>query len=133
MAGRPLKFKTPQELEKAMDVYFNKTPFGEYTVTGLALVIGSKQLLSDYEEREGYGEIVRMARLRVENSYEISLRKDGGSNNIFALKNFGWNDKQEIEHNGSAISLTFENKSKDGINYITGEANKQTKRNTNTT
>ena len=32
--------------------------------------------------------------------YEKSLRKDGKTGDIFALKNFGWRDKQEHEHSG---------------------------------
>jgi len=64
---------------------------------GLALCVGSKQLLQDYEKRPGYSDIVRKAKLLNENSYELSLRKDGGAHNIFALKNFGWSDKLEQE------------------------------------
>ena len=38
-----------------------------------------------------------MARLIVENSYEMELRKEGRTGTIFALKNFGWKDKIEYE------------------------------------
>ena len=95
--GQPLKFKTPKELEEVVTAYFDNTPFQHWSVTGLALLVGSKQLLADYEKREGYSEIVTRARLMVENSYEIGLRENGGAANIFALKNFGWVDKQERE------------------------------------
>jgi len=33
MAGRPLKFKTVEELEKKIDSYFNNTPKEEWTIT----------------------------------------------------------------------------------------------------
>lgn len=96
--GRPLRFQSPDELKAALDEYFSATERDEYTVTGLSLHTGiSKQLLSDYEKREGYAEVVAEAKLRVENAYELSLRKNGRAGDIFALKNFGWKDKQITE------------------------------------
>lgn len=87
----PLKFPTPEILKKAIDKYFNQTPIDEITQTGLLLSIGlAKSNFNVYHKREGYREIVSIAKLRIENSYEVALRKDGGAHNIFALKNFGW-------------------------------------------
>ena len=93
--GKPLKFKSPAELKKVIEDYFNSTPHDEWTVTGLSLLVGSKQLLNDYEKRDGYKEFVVTAKLIVENSYELSLRKHGRTGDIFALKNFGWKDVQD--------------------------------------
>lgn len=99
--GRPLKFSTPEELQEQIDNYLESTEREEYTVTGLALAIGTnRQVLMDYENREGYAHIVKRAKCIIENAYELSLRKSGRSGDIFALKNFGWKDKQEIEHGG---------------------------------
>ncbi len=95
--GKPLKF-TIEDVENIISQYFDETPESEYTVTGLALLFGSKQLLADYEKRDGYSEIIRKAKLRVENSYEKDLKSKGSTGAIFALKNFGWSDKQETEH-----------------------------------
>jgi len=105
--GRPRKFGSPKQLETTINEYFENTPQNEYSVTGLALVIGSKQLIQDYEKREGYEEIIARAKLLVENSYELSLRKYGRSGDIFALKNFGWKDKFEhdVELKGCAYTL----------------------------
>ena len=92
-----MKFKTPDALKKIMDKYLDETPEKEWTWTGLALAIGgSRQLLSDYEKREGYGKIIRTAKAHIENSYEEDLKESGRAGTIFALKNFGWKDKQEI-------------------------------------
>jgi hypothetical protein len=100
--GRPLKFEQPSDLQDAIEEYLNETPMEEWTVTGLCLAIGTnKQVLLDYEKREGFSEIVKEAKLYIENAYEISLRKYGRSGDIFALKNFGWRDKTEQEHTGS--------------------------------
>lgn len=94
--GRPLMFPTPEDMQKAVDAYFDSTAQDEWTITGLALALNtSKRLLCDYADREGYKEIVATARLKVEHAYEISLRKTGRAGDIFALKNFGWKDKQE--------------------------------------
>ena len=92
--GKPLKFSTPEDLQQVINKYFNNTNQEEYTVSGLALEVGSKQLLQDYELRPGYSDIVKRAKLIVELSYELSLRKHGRSADIFALKNFGWKDTQ---------------------------------------
>ena len=99
--GRPLKFETPEDLQCAIDAYIKKTNFEELTVTGLALAIGTnRQVLTDYEKRDDYKDIVKRAKCIIENSYEISLRKNGRSGDIFALKNFGWRDKTDHEHTG---------------------------------
>ena len=96
--GKPLKY-TLKSLQKTIDTYFAATKEGEYTVTGLALVVGGKQLLQNYEKREMFAEIVKLAKLRVENDYEKALRKNGKAGDIFGLKNFGWTDKSELDLN----------------------------------
>ena len=106
--GRPLKFETPDDLIEAITEYFQTTNFKHYTVTGLALVIGSKQLLADYGERDGYKEIVAQAKLTIEHSYEISLRTDAKPvGAIFGLKNFGWSDRVDIDHGGKVEIITI--------------------------
>lgn len=108
LVGRPLKFENPEDLRQVIAKYFEDTDPEEWTVTGIALVVGSKQLLNDYEGRDTkdqngltYKQVVRQAKLMVENAYEISLRKHGRSGDIFALKNFGWEDKRDTNHSGS--------------------------------
>lgn len=99
--GKPLMFKTPEMMEDLIDDYFDITPEDEITITGLALHLGtSRRVLLDYEERPDYKVIVQNAKCRVEHSYEKSLRKSGRSGDIFALKNFGWQDKSTLEHEG---------------------------------
>lgn len=102
MAGRPLKFKNPEEFEAKAKDYFDNTPLDEWTITGLALALDTtRETLMDYEERDEFSDAVKRAKLRVEMSYEKSLRKRGGAGDIFGLKNFGWKDKQEIDHGGA--------------------------------
>lgn len=96
--GRPLKIDNAEELEKLVNEYFKKTSNEEITITGLCLYLGlTKETFYEYAKRPEYKQILDIARLMVENSYEISLRKNGRTGDIFALKNFGWVDKQEVE------------------------------------
>lgn len=68
------------------------------TITGLALFLGfeSRQSIYDYEKNGDFSYTIKRARLHVENSYEKNLLSRNAVGAIFALKNFGWSDKQEI-------------------------------------
>lgn len=116
-AGRPTKYKTVEELQKAIDKYFKEAKpklianTDNYkhncpTITGLAYALGfeSRQSMYDYEKDSKFSYTIKRARLRIENQYEINLsdadQKPAG--NIFALKNIGnWKDKQEIDLGGN--------------------------------
>ncbi len=97
--ARPLKFKTPKELENAIEAYFETTPKDEWTITGLALALDTtRQTLINYEEKDKFLDTIKRAKLKIENGYEIDLKKHGRSGTIFALKNFDWSDKTEVDH-----------------------------------
>ena len=116
--GRPLKFKTDQDLALKIAGYFNDTPKDEWTITGLALALDtSRQTLLNYEEKEEFFDTIKKAKLMVENGYEIDLKKHGRTGTIFALKNFDWKDKteQDITSKGEKIQQ---------INYFTPDGNK---------
>lgn len=104
-AGRPPHFDTPDKLQELVDDYFyqleqiKESP----TITGLAFHLGfaSRNSLYDYEGRDEFSGIIKKARLRVEMGYEKKLHgKYPPIGAIFALKNMGWSDKQEIKHEG---------------------------------
>ena len=96
--GRPLKFKSVEELQVKIDNYFNETPKEEVSITGLALALDtSRETLCNYQNKDEYFDTLKKAKLRVENAYELRLIKRGTSGDIFALKNFGWKDKYENE------------------------------------
>lgn len=100
--GRPLKIETPEQMENILNEYFKITDENKITITGICLALGlDKSTFYDYEKREEYKDIVKQARMIVENSYEISLRENGRTGDIFALKNFGWRDKVEYEDHGN--------------------------------
>lgn len=96
--GRPLKFKTVEELEEKVQNYFNTTKREEWTITGLALALDtSRETLINYQNKEEYFDTIKKAKDMVEHSYEIDLKKTGRTGTIFALKNFDWRDKMETD------------------------------------
>ena len=98
--GRPLKFENAEQMQKLIDKYFAETPDDEITITGLALALDTdRKTLINYENRDEFFNTIKKAKTIVENSYERALRKNGRTGEIFALKNFGWTDKQEIDSN----------------------------------
>lgn len=103
--GRPLKYKTVDELEIAITNYFENCDrhHEPYTITGLALALDiDRKTLINYEKRDEFFHTIKKAKLRVENYLEKRLINDNSTTGIiFNLKNnFDWKDKQEIEHSG---------------------------------
>lgn len=108
--GRPPMFATPEELQEKIDEYFellyvdreekdtsihdDNTP----TITGLTLFLGFSDRSSfyEYEEKPDFTHTIKRARSRVENWYEKCLLNNSSTGPIFALKNLGWRDKQEV-------------------------------------
>lgn len=133
MSGAPAFYESPEELQFAIDKYFDYIK-GEFhfeadpkdeskdikiydrsaepaTITGLCLFLGfdSRQSFHDYGKRESFSYTIKKARLRIENHYEITLQYSRSpAAQIFALKNLGWDDKQQIDHtsNGEKIQNT---------------------------
>lgn len=101
MAGRPLKFKTIKKLQDAIDEYFYKCDEDNepVTITGLALALDTtRETLCDYEDKDLFSDAIKKAKLKVQNAYEKRLIKRGNAGDIFALKNFGWVDKTEVDN-----------------------------------
>lgn len=105
-AGRPLKFKTVKQMQKQIDAYFDGEIVGEYTITGLALALDtSRTTLMQYEGRDEFIDAIKRAKTRVENDYELALRKNGRAGDIFGLKNFGWKDKLDVDNSGTVTHI----------------------------
>ena len=103
--GRPKKIKSAAEFKRLADAYFAQCDEDDepYTVTGLILGVGltSHQSLAEYSKYKGFTETVRAARMKVEQSYEKSLRSTAATGSIFALKSMhGWRDVISNEHTG---------------------------------
>lgn len=107
--GRPPKWTDPSQIEKQAQEYFSecvkkKKPI---TITGLALALDTtRETLMDYQEKDEFSDTLKRIKLRCENYAETQVfagRNQAGA--IFALKNYGWRDKQEVDHTtkGEAI------------------------------
>lgn len=120
--GRPLMYKTAEELEAKIHEYFtvgrNVRPvvvgppnarrienIAIPTITGLTLYLGFATKTSFYtlEKDERFEHVVKSARTRIEREYEELLLSGLGAGAIFGLKNFGWVDKTEIDHSGDGL------------------------------
>ena len=102
--GRPMKFKSPKEIEDKANEYFSKCDVEErpYTITGLAIALDTdRQTLINYENRDEFFDTIKKAKQKVENYAEERLFNGGNTAGvIFNLKNnYGWVDKQEVEAN----------------------------------
>lgn len=129
--GRPRKFKTQVSMQKAIDTYFAKCrptvitdkngkavtdkngrpvmTLNPPTISGLALHLGfvNRQSMYDYENRGEFSDTIKTARLRCENWVEIAGLEGNTppAMAIFALKNYGWTDKSEVELNTDSAIL----------------------------
>lgn len=112
--GRPPTYKTPEELQAKIDEYFKKCPDtqdvwkdGEkvevpvITISGLVLFLGfcDRASFYDYEKKKEFSHTIKRARTFIELEYEKALRTGHVTGAIFALKNFGWKDRTEIDSN----------------------------------
>lgn len=104
--GRPPMFRDPSDLALLVEDYFNQG--GHFTITGLCLHCGfdSRQSFYDYEQKPEFAYIVKRARLMIEHMYENALMSDKVTGPIFALKNMGWSDKQELSHTSPDGSMS---------------------------
>jgi hypothetical protein len=129
--GRPLKYKTAEELQKAIDAYFKDCEgnvlkdtdgsivcdkYGQPvivkrrppTVTGLALALGfnSRQTLLNYQGKKQFVDTITRAKARCEEYTESRLfDRDGAMGAKFSLTNNfkGWRD-HPIEDDQDTIS-----------------------------
>lgn len=102
--GRPLKFKTPQEITDKADKYFMECEATgrPITVTGLCIALDTfRDVLMQYEDERGpeFTNAVKSAKVRCERYAEeqIYIGKSAAGG-IFSLKNFGWRDMQHLDH-----------------------------------
>jgi hypothetical protein len=109
MAGRPLKFKSVEEMQEKIDRYFAECDEKgkPYTITGLALALDTtRELLLRYEEdenRPAFRDTVKKAKQKCQAYAEEQLFAGKGNvaGVIFNMKNnYGWRDKTEQEISG---------------------------------
>lgn len=131
--GAPPVFATPEELERKVDQYFvwiegeqeeveqpdpndeggfiKQTVWKRHpeppTITGLCSFLGfeSRQSFYDYKQKTDFSYAIKRARLRIECEYEKRLHSKTPTGAIFALKNLGWADRQEVDHTTAGMPI----------------------------
>jgi len=122
--GRPPFYKTPEDLQAAIDSYFEYCDKGEQreivtkqgeiiTITekippilpGLAYHLGfsDRHSLLDYKDKPEFTAAVMRARLRIEGNNLSGGMKgiyEARSNNLNLASNYGYSTKESIEHSG---------------------------------
>lgn len=121
-SGRPKKYTEVEIMQQKIDKYFegcNKSN-EPYTVTGLCLALDiCRDTLAEYAKKEEFSDTIKKAKLKVENYLERHLITDSSTTGIiFNLKNnFGWTDKQQLEHSGN-INNPFEGLSTEELRQL---------------
>jgi len=120
--GRPLKFKTAEELQEAIDKYFlqedewakkHAKSLPIYTMAGLGNAIGlSRQGILEYSTKEDFSDTIKSAKEKVELMVEKRLLNgESPSGHIFNLKNnFNWKDttqQQQVDGEGNTVEPTI--------------------------
>jgi hypothetical protein len=112
--GRPLKFSSPEEMEKQGMEYIEDCKKNDkpITITGLCIRLDTtRQTLMDYERKCEFADTIKRLKLHAENYAEETLYNKNGRavvGAIFALKNFGWSDKMEFESSYKPQIMTDE-------------------------
>ncbi len=104
--GRPKKYTEVEKMQQKIEKYFKECEqrHEPYTITGLCIALDiCRDTLSEYVKQEEFSDTIKKAKLKVENYLEKHLITDSSTSGIiFNLKNnFGWSDKQQIEHSGN--------------------------------
>lgn len=104
--GRPLQYKTPEEMQIVIDKYFDEDAWYDKdktdyrpTISGLCYALDiSRETLKNYKEKDEFLYTVNAARKRIEMELECRLYGTAVTGMIFNLKNnFGWKDKSEVD------------------------------------
>ena len=115
--GRPPKYETADQLETKIGEYFvggyrtrsaivgnkkdgyKKVEIPAITISDLVIFLGfcDRASFYDYEKNPEFSSTIKKARTLIEREYEQLLVTQSPTGAIFALKNFGWVDKQDVD------------------------------------
>lgn len=103
-AGRPRLIASPEEMKERGHEYFQQCRENEepILVTGLVLALGMscRDTLIEYGKRPEFADTVKELKTVCENFAETRLYGNSPTGAIFALKNYGWTDKQDLNLGG---------------------------------
>lgn len=128
--GRPPKFKSKEQLQKAIDAYFKKcrenkgqfvTKTGQVikdvsmpilpTIAGLAYHLKvERQTIYNYEEKDQFFDTITRARDYILSMIENKLANVDGniSGTVFLAQNYGYRTNSKTEHSGNIGTDTDE-------------------------
>lgn len=105
--GRPRKWKTPEELQEAIDAYFAKCDAEKrpYTITGLAIALNTtREVLLDYENQyeQGFRDTIKKAKQKCQAYAEEQLFTNPRTAGVIfnMVNNYGWKNRQDTEISG---------------------------------
>lgn len=109
--GRPRKYATSEAFDEKVDEYVEhcKETGDPILWTGLAIYMGfyGRREIDEYLAYDGFSNSVKRAKSIVELAYEQRLvNSSSAAGPIFALKNMGWSDKQDINMTSEDGSMT---------------------------
>ena len=108
-AGQPAKWSSAKALQDKVDSYFDYCEMKERpaTIAGLAFYTGvSRQTIYNYSYKDEFFDIIKRARERIMMELEETAIIKGNAGTIFVMKQYGYQDKHEVE---STITAEFSN------------------------
>jgi hypothetical protein len=122
--GRPRKFTNAEELYNDGMKYIERTLRKDepLTWTGVCIALDStRETMNDYDsgkydnENNRFSDAIKRLKVHCENYAESRLFANNPTGAIFALKNYGWKDKQEVESINHNLNQDVSNLSEEEI------------------
>lgn len=104
------KYDDPKVLMEKIEEYFNTTEPKNQTGAGLCIFLGISRVTYNNYKNGVVGpeiqDVIAWAQTRLENKYALDLNwKPNPTGPIFALKQLGWKDNQEVEAKVSGFDI----------------------------
>lgn len=99
--GRPRKWENKEALQKDIDRYWKYCKDEERppTIAGLAYYLDvDRQTIYNYAKNDEYFDTIKKARNYIMMNLEEEAIINGRAGTIFVMKNYGYQDKQEVEN-----------------------------------
>jgi hypothetical protein len=125
--ARPLKFQSPEELQQKVDAFFDYCKKEEQNpiVEGLCLFLEcDKQTILNYEEKDGYADILENAKLRIAN-HVMGRAMDGKINPTIAIwvskNHYGYKDTSDVNNNHTFAQMGTIKNGKASLSFDVGD------------
>ena len=104
------KYDNAKDLMEKVEEYFNTTKPQDQTAAGLCIFLGiARTTYNNYAAGslgEEVAEVIAWAKTRLEHKYALDLNyKANPTGPIFALKQLGWRDNQDVDVRASGFEI----------------------------